>query len=152
MAIYLDDAVANVMGNGAKQELDELRRQRDALAQALSWLADEFPKPECYDEEKALENANKLIANLDSEPAERWIPCSERLPDGIPVVIGFNPDWIDDDFNPKGVRECALYGDGTEWMTARWCDLHDQWHTTYEHEAEPTHWMEYPEPPQGGRE
>ena len=40
MATYLDldDAAANVVGDVAQRELDELRRQRDELEKALRWI------------------------------------------------------------------------------------------------------------------
>lgn len=95
-------------------------------------------------------SAAEIVGEL--RVACRWTLCSSVLPPETVPVLGYNPDWVDGDFNPKGVRECVLYGDGTQWMTARWCDAHDCWITTYDHEAIPTHWMEYPKPPGGKNE
>ncbi len=70
--------------------------------------------------------------------------CVERNPPsmGDGPVLGFNKEWIDADFNPKGVRECFIYGDGTEWHTAKWNNCSDLWMTT--DDDVPTHWMNYP--------
>lgn len=70
-------------------------------------------------------------------------------------VIGFSPGWIDEDFNPNGTRVCFLGGDG--WISAYWCNYHDEYHTRdsvedneqfADSKAEnqiPTHWMPIPE-------
>jgi hypothetical protein len=74
--------------------------------------------------------------------AGKMIPVHEDTPKmGVPV-IGYNPDWIDPDFNDRGYRECFTYGDATvpggEWHTAKWVDGADQYETTDE---APTHWF-----------
>jgi len=33
-------------------------------------------------------------------------------------VIGFNPKWVDEDFNPKGLRVCCFTGEF--WQSAKW--------------------------------
>lgn len=70
------------------------------------------------------------------------IPVCEQLPEMGTPVIGFNPDWIDPDFNDRGLRECFTYGDadapGGEWHTAKWVDSADQYETT---DDKPTHWL-----------
>lgn len=58
-----------------------------------------------------------------------WYNLSEikiKIGDHI-KYIGFNRDWIHPDFNPEGTRECFLYGDETEWLSAKWIDYHDSW-------------------------
>lgn len=77
-----------------------------------------------------------------SPDAGRMIPVHEDTPEmGMPV-IGYNPDWIDPDFNERGYRECFTYGDATvpggDWHTAKWADGADQYETTDE---APTHWF-----------
>jgi hypothetical protein len=74
--------------------------------------------------------------------AGKMIPAHEGVPKmGVPVV-GYNPAWIDPDFNDRGYRECFTYGDATvpggEWHTAKWVDGADQYETTDE---AATHWF-----------
>lgn len=73
-----------------------------------------------------------------------WISVDEPPAIGK-VVLGYKDEWIDEDFNTEGIRECFIYGDGTEWMSAKWNDCHDEWTTTQE---APTHWMPRPAPPE----
>ena len=69
----LDDAVANVTGDVAKRELNELRRQRDELAEALRELVEagedvwDFNRP-------CLQEGRNALANLDSEPEQPAVP------------------------------------------------------------------------------
>lgn len=56
-------------------------------------------------------------------------------------VIGFHPEWIDADFNQRGIRECFRTGDGTEWINATWVDHQDCYREGYE---APLLWCEYP--------
>lgn len=75
-------------------------------------------------------------------------------------VICFNPNWIDEDFNLKGIRIGFLNGDD-EFTTAYWWDYQDTYETISNSECngnpsfsrhiqentEPTHWMDLPEKP-----
>lgn len=65
------------------------------------------------------------------------------IPTNIPL-LGYNKEWIDPDFNPKGIRECFIGGEGT-WISAKWHDYQD----TYINGEKtlPTHYMLIPEPP-----
>lgn len=56
-------------------------------------------------------------------------------------VIGYHPCWIDNDFNPRGIRECFRTGDGTEWINATWVDHQDCYREGYE---APIMWHDYP--------
>lgn len=70
-------------------------------------------------------------------------PVPEALPpEGLPF-IGFHEDWVDDDFNPNGARECHRYGDGTQYQSARWNGVHDCWDVD---DQPPTHWCYFPDP------
>ena len=87
-------------------------------------------------------------AHSDKQAASmpEWIKCSERLPGfGVPVR-GFSPEWIDEDFNLDGVRECFRYGDGNEWHTAKWIDEADCYITT--DNDVPTLWLDSSQPRQ----
>lgn len=56
-------------------------------------------------------------------------------------VIGFSPNWIDEDFNPNGTRACFLLDDDT-WISARWLDYHDSY--IQDNKTYPTHYMDIP--------
>lgn len=53
----------------------------------------------------------------------------------IPVV-GYNPEWVDLDFNHDGVREC-FEGDDY-WTSAKWNGCQDCWDADVD--TSPTHW------------
>ena len=42
-----------------------------------------------------------------------WQKVSERMPEMGVEVIGYNRDWVDEDFNPNGTRVC--FYDDTGW-------------------------------------
>jgi hypothetical protein len=59
--------------------------------------------------------------------------------------IGYNPNWVDADWNPKGVRECYPdEGSETFWTSMKWNGDYDCYDATTE---VPTHIRAYPEPP-----
>ena len=43
-------------------------------------------------------------------------------------VLGYNPEWEDENFNPKGFRIC-FYCDFRGWVSARYNDSHDCYET-----------------------
>ena len=83
---------------------------------------------------------------------QSWIATAEQLPPDSIEVLGFHPDWIDGDFNPRGIRVC-FQNDGERWQSARWYDNQD----TYINGEErvfgdnpngsliPSHWMPIPD-------
>lgn len=73
-----------------------------------------------------------------------WYPASCPPPVGA-VVIGYHPDWVDDDFNPTGVRECLLNCEEGEWLSGKWYDCQEGW--KIEDETPPLQWTPMPIPP-----
>lgn len=62
---------------------------------------------------------------------ELWISIKDRplqREDG--QVLGFNPEWIDEDFNPSGIRVGFLSEDG--FTSATWNNEQDCFDTVYE--------------------
>lgn len=59
-------------------------------------------------------------------------------------VIAFSPEWIDEDFNPKGIRIGFFDGDGS-FVSAKWIDYQDSY--TEDNTVMPTHYMDIPENP-----
>jgi hypothetical protein len=45
------------------------------------------------------------------------------------VLIGYSPEWVDPDFNPKGFRECFEIAGDNVWISAKWNDYHDCYET-----------------------
>lgn len=73
-----------------------------------------------------------------------WISVKDELPKPEDnEVIGFSPDWIDEDFNPNGTRVCFPSGMGG-WISAKWCYTYEVYVET--DETQPTHWMRIPKP------
>ena len=74
-----------------------------------------------------------------------WRPI-ETLDLGGDAVLLYAEKWIDEDFNPKGIREGFRNGsDDGPIYSAKWNDCHECWETDVSHEA--THWMPRPESP-----
>jgi len=83
--------------------------------------------------------------------AQSWIPVSEELPPlGIECI--FKSDkWINEDFNPQGIR-IGFKDDLMGYVSSYWCDYHDCYMTRYSNEDDeslelskgidqiPTHW------------
>lgn len=85
---------------------------------------------------------------------ENYIELSKQKPEEGVEVLCFNENWIDEDFNPKGIRIGFLNGDGN-FTTAHWWDYQDCYMTINKTECEsnpqaysdniknntePTHW------------
>jgi len=80
-----------------------------------------------------------------------WIEITKDsdLPEQGTKVIGFSQEWIDEDFNSDGTRECFYCGldiASAEWTSAKWCNYHDCWHD--DTKTKPTHWLPYPKKPE----
>ena len=86
---------------------------------------------------------SELTACKEALAEREWVSVTpETLPDAnLGPVLGFHKQWIDEDFNPKGIRECFVYGDGSEWQSAKWDGYADQWITSDE---APSHWQPLP--------
>lgn len=63
----------------------------------------------------------------------RWIPCSEMLPEKNVEVLAYSPYW--------GKIVVAMWG-GEYWL--------EQWTDDDLEQSEITHWMPLPEPPESG--
>jgi hypothetical protein len=81
---------------------------------------------------------SKFEADKLRREGVKWTKTADALPEFGEILLGYNPDWIDEDFNPTGVRECFTYDDGTRWMSARWENDQGGWSTSDE---APTHWV-----------
>ena len=70
---------------------------------------------------------------------------------GVEVLL-YSEKWINEDYNPKGIR-VGFWCDVQEWVSAYWCNYHDEYHTRTSCEDDekfedskaenqiPTHWM-----------
>lgn len=75
-----------------------------------------------------------------------WISMAEKpltQADAM-EVIGFHPEWIDQDFNPNGTRIGFIGGDDT-FISARWWDYQDTY--VNDENVMPTHYMFIPTNP-----
>ena len=52
-----------------------------------------------------------------------WLHAENPPSEDICDVIGFNESWIDEDFNPHGIRICTHFDGG--WTCAKWNAIHD---------------------------
>lgn len=77
-----------------------------------------------------------------------WVSLDEMVsPPFSEPVDGYHPDWVDEDFNPDGIRECFWTGseDEPHWFCAAWLDYQDCYETV--ENQPPTHWRKRPAPP-----
>lgn len=65
-----------------------------------------------------LEDAINIVKN-----SSRWRKVSEELPPEGEEVLFFHEDWIDEDFNPKGIR-IGFY-ESDDYTTAKWWSIQD---------------------------
>lgn len=88
-----------------------------------------------------------------------WIDIQKQKPEAGEEVLCFNEKWINEDFNPKGIRIGFMCNVG-RFTTAHWWDYQDTYMTISREEVddnpqafsdsvkdhtEPTHWMPLPE-------
>lgn len=107
--------------------------------------------PKCGNDEFTMYNEKaKQMENL-------WIGVNNQMPEEGEEVLCFNEHWINEDFNPKGIRIGFLTSSG--FTTAHWWDYQDTYMTISKEEVEsepqafsdtikahtePTHWMRIP--------
>jgi hypothetical protein len=73
-----------------------------------------------------------------------WILLSKEPPPPCTEVICFKKEWIDEDFNPEGIR-VGFMDDDNNWTSADWYNDQDTYWN--DEKSIPTHWMQKPEPP-----
>lgn len=67
-----------------------------------------------------------------------WNDVLKQPPEIGQPVLGYSPEWEDEDFNVSGMRECFLMDDGC-WLSAKWDNDADCWRT--DKRSKPTLWM-----------
>jgi len=89
-----------------------------------------------------IENPNYNPVSPLKDREQPWISMSENpLTQDTGEVIGFHPDWINEDFNPNGTRIGFIGGKGT-FISAFWLDYQDSY--TEKDDVMPTHYMIIP--------
>lgn len=68
-----------------------------------------------------------------------WISVEKDLPPVSTFVDGYNEKWIDEDYNPEGIRQCFLE-DSAVWISSDWNNELDQWIT--DDKSTPSHWKQ----------
>lgn len=86
----------------------------------------------------------KCEGEVQELPGSPWNDLRE-LPDIGVEVLGFHPSWIDEDYNPDGIRVC--FRDDLDWYCARWNNSHDYYVTDESDLAMPEKWMYKPARP-----
>jgi len=71
---------------------------------------------------------------------QRWIPVSERLPEGREEVLGWQT-WVPDAYWGEGVFVCSRVDRDGEFLKA------GEWWTEDDRLPNITHWMPLPTPP-----
>lgn len=70
-----------------------------------------------------------------------WIQSDLSEPPVGEAVIGCASRWLDEDFNPRGVRECMRTDEGP-WISATWNPAHDCYENSFG--DPPDYWMRFP--------
>lgn len=87
------------------------------------------------------------ILRGNEEPTS-WKPVNNTdSPEQAHWFLGYSPEWVDDDFNPQGIRECISLdvGETRFYLSAKWNNDLDCWDT--EETTVPTFWMDIPKGP-----
>lgn len=103
--------------------------------------------PEWCDEASKTFWSNAIDAVLEEvEPLleDKWIRVDADMPPEQTEVFGYSKKWVDEDYNPEGVRTC-FYNDGF-WFSPVWNNSADEY-INDGFNSKPTHWMPLPEPP-----
>ena len=111
--------------------------------------------------EFVLENLieDKMSCNKIDKDTIEWINFEEEKPITGEEVLAFNKKWIDEDFNPRGIRVGFLGFDG--FISAFWYDEQDCYETisklhcesnkdfykNHIDNTEPEFWFPFPKPP-----
>lgn len=88
-------------------------------------------------------------ALLEEVEREKWVSVEERLPPDNTGVLLYNFDWFDPQYNPGGIREGFLSGDGETFISAKWFGHQDCYETS---EDSPTHWKPITPPEEASHE
>lgn len=140
---------------------DVKQRLRDSISEALGealdctrvWEAwgygtmsqNDF-HPVNDDPDRLEELVDAALSVLSTSPGNGWAPYYQYPEIGKPV-LGYHPDWVDEDFCADGIRECFTFGDGSEWQSAKWDGYSDMWVVE---DGAPTVWTLHPSPPTTG--
>ena len=116
---------------------DLISRQavKDALAKLVPYAICDT-STESYT--NGLTDAYNLICQLPSaQPEQKWIPCSERLPDSrrsVLITVSNGKDYETSEayyhelrkdwFEVNGDRVCEM---SPPWKTIAWCELPEPW-------------------------
>lgn len=104
------------------------------------------------DRRDALETAIELIWQEGYKATIRWIPVTEETPVG--EVWCHNPEWIDQIYNPQGIRRCTQLEDENPkparaiWVYSYWNPKLGEYMEDVDSNEAPTHWLPIPPMPE----
>lgn len=75
-----------------------------------------------------------IIDSINKKPV--WKDAETDPPENGSEVLGYHPEWIDEDYNNDGVCLCFKI-DTDAWIVSQWCGTHDEWHTRVSGEEDP---------------
>lgn len=90
-----------------------------------------------------------------SQFRSEWIEYGKPFPPLGIEVMAFKPEWIDEDFNPRGIRigfQNEMESEEGTFVSAEWLDYHDSYMTRDGEIDKPTLWMPLPAAPKGGED
>lgn len=111
-------------------------------------------------QEKIQKKAEEYGAKwADANPSIEWINFEEEKPITGEEVLAFNKKWIDEDFNPRGIRVGFLRFDGFisafwydeqdcyETISKQHCESNKDFYANHIDNIEPEFWLPFPKPP-----
>ena len=116
--------------------MDDLIRRQDAIELAMQYCPDDDGS--CS---KAGADIREMLDELEdlpsAQPEQKWIPCSERLPDSrrsVLITVSNGKDYETSEayyhelrkdwFEVNGDRVCEM---SPPWKTIAWCELPEPW-------------------------
>lgn len=127
-------------------KVEEWRESLTEMVQAMRSYEMDVDEPAPHKHRAMMDRAEALLAAAppySQQSAGDWLLVSVVLPPEGEPFQAFHENWIDEDFNVYGIRECHRYGDGTQYASAKWLDHQDCW---IEDSEVPQLWRPYVKP------
>ena len=111
--------------------IDEIERRMEARDDVRNADEGYYPESDFWTRDKEDDDILYIIASLQREKPGVWIKIDAEHP--LPFgqeVIGYNKEWVHEDFNPTGTRIGFLTGTG--FISAKWDNDQDFYSTCSE--------------------
>lgn len=150
--------VAEMLEEYATLTRPSLPSEEEYFTKIAEWIEQDSPRATLGEKivirHFAQKTFNKwLRSRIEQTPASGWIEYGKPFPPLGIEVLAFSPGWIDEDFNPRGIRigfQNEMESEEGTFVSAEWLDYHDSYMTRDGEKDKPTLWMPLPASPEKG--